>query len=59
MNWINSWNARNKKERYRLDLRVGTLTVFEFMFCPCEVCDNKKVTCSKLRLMIFNFGFEL
>ena len=45
MNWINSWNAGNKKEKYRIDIRIGTLTVLEIMFCPCEMCENKKTTC--------------
>ena len=59
MNWINSWNAGNKKEKYKIDIRIGTLTVFEIMFCPCKMCENKKTTCSKFRFMLFNFGFEI
>jgi hypothetical protein len=59
MNWINSWKAGNKKEKYMIDIRIGTLTVLEIMFCPCEVCENKKATCSRFRFMLLNFGFEL
>ena len=59
INWINSWKASNKKDRYELALRISTLTVFELMFCPCWKCDNKKGTCAKFRFMLFNFGFEI
>ena len=59
MNWINSWKAGNKKEKYQIDIRIGTLTLLEVMFCPCETCKNKKSYCSKFRFMIFNVGFEL
>jgi hypothetical protein len=58
MNWINSWNAGNKKEKYKIDIRIGTLTLLEIMFCPCGICENKKTSCSKFRFMIFNLGFE-
>ena len=59
MNWINSWNARNKKEKYEINIRIGTLTVLEIVFCPCEMCENKKSACSKFRFMMFNVVFEL
>ena len=59
INWINGWNAGNKKEKYRIDFRIGTLTVLEIMFCPCEMCENKKTSCAKFRFMILNLGFEL
>ena len=59
INWINSWKAGNKKDRYELALRISTLTVFELMFCPCWVCENKKTSCVRFRLMILNFGFEI
>ena len=59
MNWINSWKAGNKKEKYMVDIRIGTLTVLEIMFCPCITCENKKTSCSKFRFMLFNLGFEL
>ncbi len=73
MNWINSWNAGNKKEVYELSLRLGTWTLFEFRLCPCArlgtwtlfefrlcpcaTCTTKN--CSRLRFMILNFGFEI
>ena len=59
MNWINSFKAGNKKEKYKIDIRIGTLTIFELMFCPCTICDNKKASCAKFRFMILNLGFEL
>tara|TARA_Y100000401_G_scaffold2817_1_gene2021 strand:- start:1391 stop:1570 length:180 start_codon:yes stop_codon:yes gene_type:complete len=59
MNWINSWKATNKKEKYEINIRIGTLTLLEIMFCPCEVCENKKTSCSRFRLMLFNLGFEI
>lgn len=59
INWINSWKAGNKKEKYQIDIRIGKLTVLEVMFCPCEVCENKKASCARFRFMILNFGFEL
>jgi hypothetical protein len=58
INWINSWKAGNKKERYELTLRLGTWTIFELMFCPCVVCNNKN-KCARFRFMILNFGFEI
>ena len=59
MNWINSWNAGNKKEKYKIDVRIGTLTLLEIMFCPCDVCENKKTNCANFRFMVFNLGFEI
>jgi len=59
INWINSWKAGNKKDRYELALRISTLTVFELMFCPCWACENKKASCVRFRLMILNFGLEI
>ena len=58
INWINSWKAGNKKEKYELLFRLGTWTMFELMFCPCAMCENK-VKCPRFRFMIFNFGFEI
>ena len=58
INWINSWKAGNKKEKYGINMRLGTLTIFELMFCPCAACKNKS-DCAKFRFMIFNFGFEV
>tara|TARA_Y100000592_G_C5394144_1_gene279733 strand:- start:700 stop:882 length:183 start_codon:yes stop_codon:yes gene_type:complete len=59
INWINSWKAGNKKDRYELTLRISTLTVLELMFCPCWDCENKKKSCVRFRLMVLNFGFEI
>lgn len=65
MNWINSWKSRTKKRVYKIELRLGKLTALEIEFCPCiKECKCKKKTCkckkcSKLRIMIFNFGFEI
>ncbi len=58
VNWINSWKAGNKKERYEINFRLGTLTLFEIMVCPCVTCKNKG-TCPRFRFMILNFGFEI
>lgn len=59
MNWINSWKAGNKKEKYTINFRIGTLTVLEIEWCPCEVCENKKASCARFRFMILNLGFEI
>ena len=58
IDWINSWNAGNKKEKYEINLRIGTVTVLEISFCPCPNCKTKG-HCKKFRFMILNFGFEL
>ena len=58
INWINSWNAGNKKEVYKIDLRLGKVTIFELSFCPCWKCENKG-SCARFRFMILNFGFEI
>jgi len=57
INWINSWNAGNKKEVYKIDFRLGKITVLELSFCPCWKCENKG--CKRFRFMILNFGFEI
>ena len=56
INWINGFNTTNKKEKYKLELRIGTFTVLEIKACLfCEKgCSSKK-----FRLMICNLGFEL
>jgi hypothetical protein len=54
VNWINGFKAGNKKEKYQLELRIGTFTVLEIKLCACEVA-----RCSRFRLMILNMGFEL
>ena len=48
INWINGFDAGNKKEKYSLTLRCGTLTLFEL-----------KIDKNKLRFMLLNFGFEM
>ena len=48
INWINGFDAGNKKEKYSLTLRCGTLTLFEF-----------KVDKNQLRFMLLNFGCEI
>ena len=48
INWINGFAAGNKKEKYFLEFRLGTLTVLEI-----------KWEAKKFRFMIFNFGFEV
>ena len=35
VNWINGFNAGNKKEKYSLTFRLGTFTVLEIKWCPC------------------------
>ena len=58
INWINSWNSKNKKEVYELNFRLGTITILQLEYCPCAKCENKG-TCAKFRFMILNFGFEI
>lgn len=48
INWINGFDAGNKKEKYSLTLRFGTLTLFEI-----------KVSYMGLRLMVINLGLEI
>jgi hypothetical protein len=48
INWINGFDAGNKKEKYSLTFRLGTLTLFEL-----------KVDKTHIRFMVVNFGFEL
>ena len=56
INWINGFNTTNKKEKYKLEFRLGTFTVLEIKVCLfCE----KDCSCSKFRFMICNLGFEL
>ena len=54
VNWINGFDAGNKKEKYEINFRLGTFTVLEIKLCLCDV---KK--CNKFRFMIFNLGFEI
>ena len=53
-NFINSWKYGNKKERYDVTIRIGTFTLFESYYCPCD-----RNGCKRFRLMLFNFGVEL
>ena len=48
VNWINGFDAGNKKEKYYLEFRLGTLTILEL-----------KLELNKFRFMILNFGFEI
>ena len=56
INWINGFDAGNKKEKYELSFRLGTFTVFEIKVC---LCSKKDCSCAKFRFMICNLGFEL
>ena len=53
-NFINSWKYGNKKERYDITIRIGTFTLFETYYCPCD-----RNGCKRFRLMLFNFGVEI
>lgn len=48
VDWINGWKGGNKKEKYNLEFRLGTLTILEV-----------NVEKGKFRFMILNLGFEL
>ena len=48
INWINGFDAGNKKEKYYLECRVGTFTILEL-----------KWSGDKFRFMILNLGFEV
>ena len=54
MNWINSWQEGNKKEKYNIEIRLGTFTILEIKYCACSV-----QKCAKFRMMLFNLGFEV
>tara|TARA_R110002012_G_scaffold108185_7_gene250668 strand:+ start:497 stop:688 length:192 start_codon:yes stop_codon:yes gene_type:complete len=56
MNWINGFSAGNKKQKYELNIRLGTFTVLEIK--ACLFCDNN-CTAKRFRLMVCNLGFEL
>tara|TARA_B100000519_G_C14252620_1_gene443264 strand:- start:2040 stop:2231 length:192 start_codon:yes stop_codon:yes gene_type:complete len=56
MNFINSWKKGNKKEKYEITFRLGTLTLLEIKACLfCEEGCSKK----RYRVILLNFGFEL
>mgnify|MGYP003629256190 CR=1 FL=1 len=48
INWINGFDAGNKKEKYSLTLRCGTLTLLEL-----------KIDSTHIRFMVINFGVEI
>ena len=48
IDWINGFDAGNKKEKYSLTFRLGTFTILEI-----------KVDSTKIRVMVINLGFEL
>ncbi len=48
INWINGFDAGNKKEKYYLEFRLGTFTMLEL-----------KLEKGKFRFMLFNLGFEI
>jgi len=55
INWINGFNAGNKKEKYELNFRLGTFTILEIK--ACLFC-NENCTAKRFRFMIFNLGLE-
>ena len=56
INWINGFDAGNKKEKYEISLRLGTFTILEIKVC---LCSKKDCSCAKFRFMICNLGFEV
>ena len=54
MNWINSWKQGNKKEKYNIEIRLGTFTILEMKFCACA-----EKECSRFRMIVLNLGFEI
>ena len=56
IDWINGFDAGNKKEKYSLTFRLGTFTVLEIKVCVG--CDKKSCECAKFRFMVCNLGFE-
>jgi hypothetical protein len=48
INWINGYKAGNKKAKWYLELRLGTITVLEL-----------KWEAKRFRLMILNLGFQV
>ena len=57
INWINGFYTTTKKEKYKLEFRLGTFTVLEIKLCL--FCEKDNCSCSKFRFMICNLGFEL
>ena len=56
VNWINGFDAGNKKEKYYLECRIGTFTVLEIKLEFNPHINNGK---AKFRFMIVNLGFEI
>ena len=54
INFINSWQKGNKKAKYEIAFRLGRITVFELNLCICTEGE-----CSRFRIMLLNFGFEM
>lgn len=48
IDWINGFDAGNKKEKYSLTFRLGTMTMLEV-----------KVDSKEFRFMLLNFGFKI
>ena len=48
IDWINGFDAGNKKEKYYLECRLGTFTILEI-----------KAESGRFRVMILNLGFEI
>ena len=57
VNWINGFDAGNKKEKYYLEFRIGTFTILELKWENKELCKGR--TDKQFRFMLFNLGFEL
>ena len=49
-------SAIQKKAKNEISYRLGRITVFELNFCACPCVDSG---CSRFRLMVLNFGFEI
>ena len=57
VNWINGFKAGNKKQKYKVEFRLGTFTVLEIE--ACLFCSEESCACKRLRVMVLNFGFEI
>ena len=55
-NFINSWRAGNKKEKYEISFRLGTFTVLEIKAC---VGCPEDCTAASFRIILLNFGLEI
>ena len=59
INWINSWQKGNKKDKFNFEIRIGRITLFEMKFCFSSCCKDKKDCDKTFRLIVLNFGFEI